>query len=53
MRAEKEAAGIVEEPNLADIEVDFGCEDFGDMDFEYDQDDYGEDIEDYDINDDD
>lgn len=40
VRSEKEAAGIVEEPNLADIEVDLdggfdNGEDFGEMDFDY------------------
>jgi len=45
IRQEKEAAGIVEEPNLGDFEVEFeGGYDDGDMDFE----DYGEDDYDYD-----
>jgi len=62
VRSEREAAGIMDEPNLADIEVDFSGgfdptgEDFGDMDFDYgeDADDYAEDEEeDYDLDDDD
>jgi len=40
IRTDKEAAGIVEEPNLGDIEVDFEG-DFDDMDFDYE--DYEED----------
>jgi len=53
IRSEKEAAGIVEETNLGDIEVDLGGYDgvdFGD-DFDFGEDDYGED--DYGIEEDD